>query len=271
MYECGDCGKAFPAGWQARQNHCHSTGHTPPEFECDSCDMWFDDNYDRSQHMKDYYHEDDYLEYFECSICIELFTTSEERVDHEVEDHHYCSDCQRSFINRNNIKQHLNSRIHRGQNMSCPFCKKDYTTAAGMTHHLENGNCPAAPYLGRDQIYQFVRSKDPSGLISKKLLGWTASGGATYDASHRTWNGTGYECYFCSREFRALSSLNQHLNSPAHQQALYHCPKRACGQDFKSLGATINHLESESCGAMRFETVQRKITDIVSGNRLISF
>ncbi|KAK4223681.1 hypothetical protein QBC38DRAFT_372664 [Podospora fimiseda] len=270
MFECGDCGKGFPSGWRARENHCNATGHNPPEFECDTCDLWFDDNYDKSEHMKNWGHQNDNLNYYECDICIELFTNRQDRTDHEVDHHHWCRDCQRQFINRNNIKQHLNSRTHRGQKIVCPFCKNSFTTATGMTHHVENGACSAIPNWGREKTYRFIRSRDPTGVISKKLIGWTGDSGG-YEAGQRSWNGSAYECYFCHREFRTLYSLNQHLNSPAHQQALYHCPNRRCGQDFKTLGGVINHLESESCGAMRFETVQRKIGDIVSGNRLISF
>jgi hypothetical protein len=52
---------------------------------------------------------------------------------------------------------------------------------------------------------------------------------------------------------------------------LYHCPNPRCRVEFKTLGAIINHLESETCGAMRFDAVQRRIGDIVSGKRLLRF
>lgn len=53
------------------------------------------------------------------------------------------------------------------------------------------------------------------------------------------------------------------------QQALYHCPKRTCAKDFTTLGALINHLESETCGFVRFGAVQANINGLVSGNRLL--
>lgn len=55
------------------------------------------------------------------------------------------------------------------------------------------------------------------------------------------------------------------------QQALYNCPNRDCRKDFTTLAAVMNHLESESCGFIRFENVQRTATDIVSGDRMIRF
>jgi uncharacterized NAD-dependent epimerase/dehydratase family protein len=66
-------------------------------------------------------------------------------------------------------------------------------------------------------------------------------------------------------------SLTKHVASCPDQEILYHCPKRSCPSEFKTLAAIINHLESETCGAMRFDTVQRRIGDIVSGNRLLCF
>ncbi|ROW09438.1 hypothetical protein VMCG_02207 [Cytospora schulzeri] len=262
--ECGSCGKVFPAGFQARENHCRSTGHSPPTFECDRCHRWFNSENARWQHM-------DSLNHFahECSQCDETYPTEEEVEEHEIDDHYYCANCDRTFMNYNNIKMHLNSNVHRGSNTPCPLCMERFTTATGVAHHLERGACPRTNNMNRDTLYKFVRSKDPHGVISKKLIGWHSE--PTYEATDRTWTGRGYECYFCDRLFSQLSGLNQHLKSPVHQQALYHCPNRGCGRDFTTLAATINHLESESCGFMRFENVQRGIGDMVTGRRMLGY
>ncbi|KAL2128841.1 hypothetical protein VTI74DRAFT_8573 [Chaetomium olivicolor] len=274
MFECGTCGKSFPAGCRARDQHCEATGHDIPDFECDTCDAYFGSEHARQQHMRAkghfYEKEEEETPGWECRRCNNVFWTEQECRDHMVENHLYCADCDRHFMSYNNIKQHLNSKTHRGSTVSCPFCPATYTTAAGMTHHLERGACPRAPHLNRDEIYRFVRSKDPNGVISKHSITWHKNA-PTYSATEMAWNGCFYECYFCEREFSSLHGLNQHLNSPAHQETLYHCPKPGCRTEFKTLGAIINHLESESCGVMCFETVQRRIGDIVSGNRMIQF
>ncbi|POR35454.1 Uncharacterized protein TPAR_04355 [Tolypocladium paradoxum] len=263
-FECGTCGKTFPAGWQARENHCNATGHSEPDYECDSCPRWFNSEEAREQHMDATGHW-----CFECACCDDTWSTEEELIDHEHEDHLYCSDCDRFFQHFNGLQQHLNSRAHRSYQVECPYCRNGYSSAGGLTNHLESGGCPDAPRLGRDQIYELVRSKDPNGLISKNLIGWTGS--YRYEATEKTWNGYAYECYLCHRTFRLLSALNQHLESPMHQQPLYHCPNRRCRMDFKSLGGIINHLESEACGCTRFEVIQRTIGDYFTGNRHISF
>ncbi|OTA96565.1 hypothetical protein M434DRAFT_67352 [Hypoxylon sp. CO27-5] len=243
----------------------NALGHFIPEHECDSCLKYFASRNAVINHMNAKNHW-----YYECGLCDETWPTEEQKREHEIDCHYFCSECDRQFHDYNAIKMHLNSRIHRGLNIKCPFCMKHYATATGLSHHLESGSCPSVPFLNRDEVYKIVRAKDPGSLISKKLLDW--NGSPRYEATAAAWNGDAYECYFCHRQFNKLSSLNQHLSSPAHQQNLYHCPKRpGCGREFSSLAALMNHLESESCGYTRFENVQDTFKNIVSSDRRIGF
>jgi hypothetical protein len=121
MFECGDCGKAFPSGWRARDQHCDATGHRRPQFECDTCDAYFGSKSALWQHMSakrhfsddtnSYSHgsSDGYYQYpeqyWDCARCGESFVTEEGCNDHMIEDHLYCYDCDRYFMNYNNIKQ----------------------------------------------------------------------------------------------------------------------------------------------------------------------
>jgi hypothetical protein len=68
-----------------------------------------------------------------------------------------------------------------------------------------------------------------------------------------------------------LQGLNQHVNSSVHKEKAYHCPGRACAKEFTSLAGLFNHLESETCGAVRFDTVQRNVGGFLSGQRRIGF
>ncbi|KAK1752702.1 hypothetical protein QBC47DRAFT_389129 [Echria macrotheca] len=285
-FECGTCEKAFPAGWRARDNHCNATGHHRPNYECDTCPRWFHCQSACDQHMRaknHFVHSDNYSDNnndsvsddcytynpYECRRCYDRFPSDQDRIDHEAEDHRFCNDCDRFFCSGSAAKNHRQSRVHQGQSMKCPFCLNGFVTATGLAHHLESGGCPNGPYLDRAKVWAIVRAKDPNGIISKNLLEYPTTN--KYEASGRTWNGYGYECYFCSREFKQLHGLNQHLNSPVHQQALYHCPNRGCGTDFRALASVINHLESETCGFMRFRAVQNKFGQIISSNRRLTF
>lgn len=179
-------------------------------YDCNCCQRRFRSDYAQWQHKVEKNHFD-----YECSCCYMTFETEQMRKEHEVDRHHYCADCERQFTSLNNTQQHLRSAAHLGSSITCPFCKRGFTTATGLVHHIESSACPRARNLDRDAVYRIVRQKDPSGVISKKLIGWTGSD--SFEATARAWNPYegAYECYLCPRTFGQLSSLNQHLQSPA--------------------------------------------------------
>lgn len=155
--------------------------------------------------------------------------------------------------------------------MPCPFCKGSYTSASGLTHHLERGSCPDAPFLNREKILQIVRRQDPNGLITNKQIEWHREQTSEYEVTDQAYNGNAWECYLCHRQFQMRHALTQHLNSPVHKQQVYHCPNFKCSKQFVTLAALFNHLESEQCEFMKFQNVQKHVHGIVTGQRLISF
>lgn len=153
--------------------------------------------------------------------------------------------------------KHLRSRTHQGSNVECPFCKNSYTTASGLTIHLESATCSSG--LDRHKINDIVRRMDRNNVITRPMLTMPGHERASeMIATGRSWNGHAYECYLCDREFRALHHLNQHLKSPAHEQHIYRCPNGSCGRTYKLLSGLVMHVESESCGIMRFHQVQEQ-------------
>ncbi|KAI1118338.1 hypothetical protein F5Y14DRAFT_400053 [Nemania sp. NC0429] len=263
---CDVCYRTFGSA-HALSQHRAALGHweSPFKFSCHRCASVFRTQSDAAFHMDSWNHWK-----HACSRCTMTASSDDEVKEHEISDHFWCSKCDREFQNHNNIKMHLNSRVHLGTSIKCPCCLSPFTTATGLAHHLETGGCPRAARLDRDGVYNIVRSLDQDGLIAKKLIGW--QGSTTYEATERSWNGDSYECYFCAREFNTLSSLNQHLQSPVHQQKLYHCLNRGgCGKEFTTLAGVCNHLESETCGVMRFQTVQRHFQGLMRGDRMIAY
>jgi hypothetical protein len=179
-------------------------------YNCNVCWRYFNTQHAQWQHKTDKNHFD-----WECACCNLTYDTQQLCREHEISDHNHCADCDRTFMSQNNIQQHLRSSAHMGSSITCPFCKRGFTTATGLVHHIEGSACPQARGLDRDDVFRIVRQKDPSGVISKKLIGWTGS--TSFEATNRTWNRYlgAFECYLCNRTFGYLSSLNQHLQSPA--------------------------------------------------------
>ncbi|KAF5677847.1 hypothetical protein FDENT_9144 [Fusarium denticulatum] len=154
--------------------------------------------------------------------------------------------------------------------VTCPFCPAQFNAASGVIHHLEQGACPNAP-LNRDPLHQQARHQDHHGPISNRLIVWKET--VTYQATALAFNiryGR-YQCSLCGDTFRQLSSLNQYLASPRHQQEIYHCPNRGCHRVFTTLAGVVNHLESESCGFLRFDAFQYGIRGSFSSGVWIAF
>lgn len=103
IYDCADCDKLFYTGRIARDQHCQATGHAPPQFECDTCNFCFDDEYDRCDHMNLEMHWGRGAP--ECRFCFVRAVTDAEIKEHESTSHKYCADCDRQFMNLNNIQQ----------------------------------------------------------------------------------------------------------------------------------------------------------------------
>lgn len=292
MFTCGTCWKTFPSGWQARNQHCRDTGHAEPAYECYTCDSYFGSKRAMEQHMdaKDHWGQSSSVEevWIECDYCDDQFATDAQLAQHEADAHNRCKSCNRRFLNHNNLKmvrfstslfllnqanqsrQHLNSKIHNPSSLTCPFCSKACNTATGLVHHIERGACPKAP-LDRIKLYEAVRQRDPDGILSKKLLIWEGAS-TTYEATDSAWSAAdkAWLCYFCSRKFAKRLDLNQHVSSPVHQQNLYHCLNRACSKEFTTLAGVIHHLESESCGYMRFRNVQKYVGNVVAPGKRIT-
>jgi hypothetical protein len=123
--------------------------------------------------------------------------------------------------------------------------------------HLESGTCSNSG-LDRHKINNIIQRMDRNHIITHPMLTMADNNHYETMATERAWNGEAYECYFCPREFASLRSLNAHMNSPVHEQHIYKCPKAGCGRNYKLLSGLVQHVESESCGIMRFENVQKQ-------------
>jgi hypothetical protein len=164
------------------------------------------------------------------------------------------------------------SNIHRGSNITCPFCARGFTTATGVTHHLERGSCPQARTVNHETILSEIRSRDPHHTITKKLLTQSSKVTATKTTvTHASYNRAAmlFECYLCHKGFLFPKALGKHVNSGVHRQNVYRCPGGRCKKEFKALASLFSHLESGRCGAVRFEAVQRNAGSFFDGGRRI--
>lgn len=150
------------------------------------------------------------------------------------------------------------------------MCNTAFTTASGVSHHLERSACPNARHLSRDKIHEAIRQRDPGNSITTPQIGWYDEPESMYQSTSSAWNGSAWECALCHRNHNSRRALDQHLNSSVHQRNIYHCPKRDCAREFATLAGLLQHLESEACGYIRFEKMQRQIGSLLTSNRMIA-
>lgn len=122
--ECETCDRKFGSSRAAIQ-HMNALDHWAQRYECDTCDREFFSQRSADQHM-------DALDHFK---------------------RHYCNHCSRNFQSENALRMHLNSSIHRGRNVACPFCKAAFTLASSLSHHLETSLYPQAKNINYCTIY----------------------------------------------------------------------------------------------------------------------
>ncbi|TVY89591.1 Zinc finger protein [Lachnellula willkommii] len=227
---------------------------------CGPCDRWFNTYNGYIQHVNNSaaHQSPSYYSDWECDSCDRSFGTETSLHQHcsSARDHPYCIPCKRMFISEHNLMQHMHSKTH--SSMPCPFCKSTFANASGVIIHLEAGRCSSG--FDRHRINEAIRKLDRNNVITRPMIEMPGYGGGRVEtiATGRAWNGYGYECYLCEREFNSLNGLNNHLKSPFHDQEVYRCPKAGCGRNYKLLSGLVQHVESESCGLMRFGQVQQQ-------------
>ena len=195
---------------------------------------------------------------------------------HDRDVHTYCTDCKRGFQSESNIRHHLNSKLHQPAKYPCPGrgCGKPFTSPAALMLHFESGTCPSR--VTREQVNRLVVSADtknyithPSRLITGPLGRNEPPPSVTTWATELSRNGDVYECFLCNSTFRTLAQLNQHLNSPRHEDKIYRCPNTDCRTEFVTLSGLCQHVEGGSCGVRMFRRVRNAMESLTRGFNML--
>lgn len=214
------------------------------------------------------------IEHYYCNICNKLFYSQGDLREHKHQEHWYCESCDRVFNNDNSLEMHLKtSSIHNARSCVCPGrgCGKRFVSHGGLALHFESGACSSG--INRRELNDFAIRHDHNNVITnpaRLIAGPSGSHNRTQVvrqwASEASWNGFGYECILCHKEFRMLSSLNAHLESPVHDERIYRCPSRwdGCDAEFNTLSAILQHVERSTCGVTRFRPQVRSLLDGVT-------
>jgi len=201
-----------------------------------------------------------------------MFDSHEELQAHDRDVHIYCTECKRSFQNESNIRHHLNSKLHQPTNVRCPGrgCERAFVSHAALVFHFESGTCSSR--MTREKLNRLAVRADTTNYITNpaRLLTGPQGGfeppvpAATW-ATEFSWNGVAYECFLCNSEFKTLPRLNQHLQSPRHDEKIYRCPKSDCHTEFVTLSGLCQHVEGGTCGVRTFKRVRDTMESLTRG------
>ena len=180
------------------------------------------------------------------------------------------------FTSQQGVNDHTRQKHPRTLTLrtrDCPGkgCRKSFATYADLAQHLESGAC--ASRVNRAMINSIAVKMDegrvitnasrllcgPQSYVSRPLIMQSY-------ATERSYNGWAYECILCRKEFQTLARLNQHLDSPAHDDQIYQCPTRygGCGVDFKVLSALMQHCESGACNIHQYQAQVDSALDMIT-------
>ncbi len=231
LYECEKCDRQF-ATVRAQEQHMDAVDHWAPRYGCDACDDRFLNEDERDEHMTQYGHQR-----WKCEKCDRQFGSVKAQEQHmDAVGHwaHYCSPCQRKFDNDNSL--HM---VHPYPNYYelCPQLTITPQHQHSRFHHGESITCP---YCGR---------------------AYTNATGVSHHLERGSCQGAAVDRESIYSNLYANDPYGQYTNTlrngPITTQLLYHCLNGNCGREFKSVAAFFNHLESETCGYMKYEDVQR--------------
>lgn len=169
------------------------------------------------------------------------------------------------------------SPAHNSRYNVCPGrnCGRSFMRYADLAAHLESGTCPGG--FNRQNLNRMVIRADTSNIVTNpaRLIGYREDSQVMNTwATPNSWNGYGYECALCHKEFRILSALNAHLNSPAHEARIYRCPTQynGCAGEYRTLSALLSHIERSECGVARFRRpLTLALDNAMSGARRLTF
>ncbi|KAF9487596.1 hypothetical protein BDN71DRAFT_617978 [Pleurotus eryngii] len=184
--------------------------------------------------------------------------------------HHWCFICSRDFQSSTAFSQHNVSLAHKNRDLKCPFCEELFKSPSGVAFHIESG-CHG---VNRRQVTAAIHSLHiiPTISVSHRIEGASIQT-EPVDTTITTLIATedsfdvltsSYVCTICAHQFTSLRALNTHLNSPAHDDKEFKCPKAKCGREFKLISGFVQHVESGVCGASKMKGIEQYYEDLTA-------
>ncbi|KAJ7067493.1 hypothetical protein C8F01DRAFT_1019202 [Mycena amicta] len=243
---CLRCRRSFVNAQAFREHIQHSSAHREDPLAVPGHSQW---QFDRGRPY--------------CLECRKVYRDDNGLHDHyrQSKRHEYCEQCRRLFANTNELVSHLQSSDHVPPKIPCPMhvsnCRQWFVDGPSLIAHIDSGCLPGMPREFLDRwVREYPRNRPAPPFVPAANDEEPDTGGAArHIATQEAFNGWKYECYLCHGTFRLLSALNNHLRqSPLHKEDRgFTCSGTVCTRSFPTLASLWAHVESETCGVVRFK------------------
>lgn len=223
---CSTCGKEFSGENSLYEHYLFVHKGARPHI-CDVCGKSFQLKARLKEHLRKHTGELPY----QCEICgLRCMTT------HALKFHkrshfstrHTCEICDKSFIKKQNLNEHLEKHWKKDKNIllpqifTCPICNCELPTFRMLKHHM----------LGSHQLERH----DPLIMKQKPL----------------------YECNECQEKFKHQMSLKAHKEKVHEGKGMpprtFQCD--VCKAEYKAKQMLINHIKSKHSNEKQYECAQ---------------
>ena len=114
---------------------------------------------------------------------------------------------------------HTFVKVHQPRNVACPLCGEErFRSSINAVQHVEAGACSRCRGQGnaRRQVFDFISRNEATRQFVRGVPQLEYHGGCEQDIPERP-----YVCQMCSRDFKNMSSLMQHMVSYYYYHAKY--------------------------------------------------
>ena len=111
------CYKNFDSAWHLKRHN--ESVHEGIRYKCDLCEQSYSQEYFLKKHKKDAHDISD------TPPPLILQPDDSKKIYEEGKKDKYCSVCDKSFFNIQNLKHHMEA-IHEGLKHKCPHCNKEF-------------------------------------------------------------------------------------------------------------------------------------------------